>query len=485
MQSILYILILFVTFGCSRTDISSNAAPERNYGSSRVYGKAHDMPGSKVFLYKLYGDQVNLLDSAMATADGSFEFLFPRNRNNGLYRVVLGSSGRAVQYDRQAPAIDIIWDGTTVVFSTYYNSPADSMHIVLSEQNDLYYKFLDRMNEFDQKISVLSTALINYPEDGNFSRRLKREYRRVQNRRSNYIDNLVKKNKETVFASIASFYKLPGIDSPGSDSELTELKTNFFGKGQLADPVLLHTDLLPRKILRYIALYTGSGYDAEDQEIEFIDAVDVIMHQSMKNEEVYYFVLEFLLNGFDGMEMDLVADHLRSRYLLGDVCFEEGVLRDQLLSGPEKETFSGGDEVPRFNITSLQGNNINLADIHARHTLLVFWGSWCPHCEGVMDDLLEIYDDYHNAGFLEIIAIGIEDDREMWLNAVEDKKHPWISYSSVQKWDCPLVRDYNINGTPTMILLDSDKKFLQEPLRVRTLDRFLARRLKQDPLAGN
>jgi thiol-disulfide isomerase/thioredoxin len=485
MRSIIYILTLFVMLGCSRNDISSNTAPDRNYGSSRIYGSVHGLPGSKVFLYKLYGDQVSLLDSAMSSFDGSFEFLFPRNRNNGLYRLALGNSGRTGLYDRQTPAIDIIWDGSTVVFSTHYGNPADSMKIIVSEQNELYYKFLDRMDDFDQKIGVLSTALIDYPESGSFSRRLKREYRRVQNRRSNYIDNLVKKNEGTVFASIASFYKLPAIDSPGSDAELTELKTNFFGKDQLADPVLLHTDLVPRKILRYLALYTGSGYDADEQEYELVDAVDVIMQQTMKNEEVFYYVLEFLINGFDGMEMDLVADHLRSRYLLGDVCFEEGVLRDQVLTGKGKEAFSGGDVVPGFNITSLQGKNINLADINARHTLLVFWGSWCPHCEGVMEDLLEIYNDYNNSGFLEIIAIGIEDDREMWLAEVEDKKHPWISYSSFQKWDCPLARDFNINGTPTMILLDSDKKFLQEPLRVRTLDRYLARQLRQDPLAGN
>jgi thiol-disulfide isomerase/thioredoxin len=483
MQSVICILILFVTLGCSRTDISSNAAPEQSYGRSRIYGKVSGLPGSKVFLYKLYGDQVNLLDSAMASSDGSFEFLFPRNRNNGLYRMLLGNSGR--QYDRQAPAIDIIWDDSTVVFSTHYSSPADSMKIILSQQNELYYKFLDRMDDFDQKIGVLSTALINYPEEGSFSRRLKREYRKVQNKRSNYIDNLVKKNEGTVFSSIASIYKLPSIDSPGSDVELAELKANFFGKGQLTDPVLLHTDLLPRKILRYLALYTGRGQDAEEQEYELVHAVDVIMQQAMKNEEVFYFVLEFLVNGFDGMEMDLVADHLRSRYLLGDVCFEEGVLRDQVLSETAKESFSGGDAVPGFNITSLQGKNINLADIQATHTLLVFWGSWCPHCEGVMEDLLEIYDIYHNTGLLEIIAIGIEDDRERWLAEVKGNNHPWISYSSFQKWDCPLAREYNINGTPTMILLDSDKKFLQEPLRVRTLARYLSRRLKQDPLAGN
>jgi hypothetical protein len=94
---------------------------------------------------------------------------------------------------------DLIWDGTTVVFETHYAAPVDSMEIILSEENRHYYQLLRQMDDYYRKMTILSNALVHYPSDDNFYRRLERQYRRVQNRRSNYIDNQAKKNRGHLF----------------------------------------------------------------------------------------------------------------------------------------------------------------------------------------------------------------------------------------------------------------------------------------------
>jgi thiol-disulfide isomerase/thioredoxin len=455
---------------------ASDTGSEEIWEPGRIYGQVSELPGRKILLFELYGDRVTLIDSVMAATDGSFEFHFPGTREKGMYRVTMGKPTRPGDYEMHLQQFDLIWDGTTVVFETHYAAPVDSMRIILSEENRHYYQLLRQMDDYYRKMTILSTALVHYPSDDNFYRRLERQYRRVQNRRSNYIDNLAKKNKGAIFSSIAWFYKMPRIVSPADDGGISELRDDFFFPGQFADPVLLRTDLIPGKITRYLSLHQDPGIGDEEQLERIIDAVDVIMQHAMENEEVFYFVLEYLINGFVKMEgMDQVSGHLTNRYLHGNICFREGRLLDQ--DGdwqPER-----GVVAPGFRFTALDGRQVDLYETDAKYTIILFWGSWCPHCGDIMEGLFELYTRYsmESPGFLEVIAIGIEDDEQQWLEYIESRGYDWINYSSFDRWDCQIARKYNPEGTPTIILLDSEKRVQQETLRIRALERFLSGRL--------
>ncbi len=471
----LFMLVLF--FSCAGNGSPDTPGAENIIEPDRIYGRVSGLPGRKILLFELYGDQVNLLDSAMADADGRFEFFFPPERSRGLYRIAMGRGTLPGHYDRHRQQLDLIWDGSPVMFNTNYASPVDSMEVILSEENRLYYQYLRRMRRYDDKINALGTALLNYPPDDGFYRRLERQHRRVQNRRANYTDNLVKKYRGTIFSSIARFQKMPRVGSPADAGGLEEIRDNFFQEGHFADSVLLHTDLIPRRIIRFLSLYTVNDPDEEEQQEELILAADVIMNHAMVNEAVYYFVLEYLINGFESMDMELVTEHLTGRYLLGNICFEEGRLLDQ--DSPFSiEKLEEGDPVSNFSFKALDGRIIDLSGIPAEHTLLLFWGSWCHFCEDVMDDVYELYSDYRESheGFLEVVAIGIEDDEQLWLDHIERGGYDWINYSSLKRWDCEIATDYQLIGTPTMILLDRDKRFIAEPSRVRALSRILSRR---------
>lgn len=478
MRSAIILLIMVLGFSCGGNDISGGEAAGQEYEPGMIYGRVSGLPGRKILLYSLYGDEVILIDSVMARPEGTFEFVFTEERERGLYRLAMGQGTLPGYYEQHRQHMDLIWDGSTVAFTTHYAAPADSMTILQSEENRIYYSYLRRMDHLNQQIAALNGALLNYPQDDNFYRRLERQHRRVQNRRANYIENLVKRNRGTIVSSIAHFQKLPRMKTPGIDNNLDELKRNFFCEGQFGDPLLLHTDLIPRRVIRYLSLYTGGVPDEDEQQEELITAVDVIMENAIANEEVYYFVLEYLINGFNSMDMDLVVEHLSSRYMLGEVCFEEGRLLDQ--EPPDAATrLREGDRVPGFSFTALDGREVSLQDIDAEYTLILFWGSWCPYCVNIMDDLYEVYSRFRDErkGFLEVVAIGIENNRQEWLDEIERGGYDWINYSSLERWDCPVARQYNIPGTPSMILLDKDKRYIQEPYRIRALNRWLSRRL--------
>jgi thiol-disulfide isomerase/thioredoxin len=475
-REFLLVIILGIFISCTGNDIPKDAGSSGVYERGRIYGQITGLPENMILLFELYGDQSNLLDSVYASGDGSFEFIFPPERQKGLYRLIMGENVLAGYYDRSHHQLDLIWDGSTVVFHTHFDAPADSMEVILSEENRLYYQLLNVLDNYYEKIGTLSNALIHYPPDDNFYRRLERQYRRVQNRRSNYIDNQVKSNSGKIFASIARFHKMPRITTPVGDTGINEMKESFFFKGQFSDPVLLRTDLIPGKIMRFLSLHAGGGLDHMEQQEELIKAVDVIMQHAGENEEVFYFIVEYLINIFGNLDdMDIVTEHLTDHYLLGGTCLQgEGSISRPAGGAKLRQ----GVKVPAFSFTAMDGRAVDLYNIEAEYTVILFWGSWCPHCDAMMDDLYRLYAGYRETrkGFLEIIAIGIEDNETEWRNYIESKGYDWINYSAFKDWDCPVALDYDLSGTPTMVLLDHEKRFLQEPLRVRTLERHLSGR---------
>jgi thiol-disulfide isomerase/thioredoxin len=472
------VLVLGVFLACSGNEIASDPGSGRTYEPDRIYGQVTGLPGRKILLFELYGDRVTLIDSAMAATDGTFEFGFPSSRHKGLYRIAMGKPSLPGVYEMHLQQFDLVWDGRAVAFETNYAAPVDSMRIILSEENRLYYELLRQMDDYARKISILSAALVHYPPEDNFYNRLERQYRRVQNRRSNFIDNLIRRNKGTIAASIARFYRMPRFDSPFEDTGISGLRKDFFSPGQFSDPVLLRTDLIPLTINRYLSLYREPGISNDEQQELMISAVDVIMEHAMANEAVYYFVIEYLTNSFLAMgNMDQVIEHLSGRYLYGNVCFQEGRLLDSPTAGTWKP--EPGAAAPGFSFTALDGRQVDLHKLESEYTIVLFWGTWCPHCENVMEGLSGLYNRYsgQRPGFLEVVAIGIEDQEHPWREYIEEHGYNWINFSAYKKWDCEIARLYNPAGTPAMFLLDRDKRFVQEPMRIRQLERYLSQRL--------
>ncbi len=117
---------------------------------------------------------------------------------------------------------------------------------------------------------------------------------------------------------------------------------------------------------------------------------------------------------------------------------------------------------------------MKLSNINAEYTLVLFWASWCPHCESLLSVLKGVYDEYRDEG-LEILAISIDKERTEWQNAISKEQYRWINYSELAGWeDCKTAKEYGVWSTPRMYLLDRDKRIIAKPLTVEELKEFIA-----------
>ncbi len=471
MNVLITCLIVFIVSGCNYFHI--NDSDSRSADKYHIKGKVRDLPDNLVLLYRLYLDTTELIDSAYACSEGSFDFVMPSSQNAGMYRIVTGKDLKPGALTGSEQKFDLLFNYEDIVFETHYADPADSMEIYSCRENKLYYSYKSEKSDYEQKISAVDQALEKYPKGDFFYRRLEWQYNRLQRRRVNYIDNVISGNEATIFSSIARFRKSPAPDA-SQRNDIDYIRDNFFNEDDFTDTLLLYTDIIPKKILSYLELYIDSGLSKERQEEKLVEAAENVLSLAMTEEKVFYDVLEYMINGFLSLNMDEAANCLTDSYLHAEICIEEAAV------GEAGEVLEEGMPAPDFDFTAYDGSEVDLYNIETEYVIVVFWASWCPFCTDVLNDLNEMYKEFSekDPSFLEVVAIGIEEEKKEWETALKENSFKnWLNYTSLELWDCPVSLEYDIEGTPSLFLLDSKKKVVSKPYNIPPLRRYLSRRI--------
>ncbi|MDZ5710626.1 peroxiredoxin family protein [Jeotgalibacillus haloalkalitolerans] len=72
-------------------------------------------------------------------------------------------------------------------------------------------------------------------------------------------------------------------------------------------------------------------------------------------------------------------------------------------SGAVKE----GNTVPSVEVTTLDGETVNLADYRGKKVILNFWATWCPPCMAEMPHMQEYYENEAGEQNVEILAVNL------------------------------------------------------------------------------
>lgn len=134
---------------------------------------------------------------------------------------------------------------------------------------------------------------------------------------------------------------------------------------------------------------------------------------------------------------------------------------------------------------------VNIHEIEADWTLLVFWDAGCGHCKKEIPKLNQLYQEIRHKNNIQFVGINTELKNKEWVKYIkENKLDGWIHIS-----DDPLMNNnprkyiidekkttlqslnfrdtYDIFSTPQIFLLDKDKKIIAKKMGVSQLVPFL------------
>ena len=441
-----------------------------SHGNDRIALKLTGLNGQQAYLTSLSGDQLTLVDSTIANIEG-VEFNLSNGSIIGVYRILFVHPEQLNERTRQIPYIEFIYNHENVILQSDIQRLREFPEIIESKENRVYYNFLENLARLENKLQLLKSVLDGYPKNERFYTQVQKEFKQVANDRMAYIDKMVLDFTGTYAAKLMRMHQMPVPNaSLDEQAELNYLKAHFFDYINFYDPLLINSNAYTDKVIEYLSLYRQNATNQADQEAAFIEAVDNLIPEVEGNPEVYNFILNYLVTGFEKFGMDKVIDHIAVNYQAKECESGRPDIIQKRLEAFRK--MAVGNAVPNFVIENHLGQTISLNSFDNQYKAIVFWSTQCPHCMNMMPLIDAWYKKNAPDKNVEVIAISIDTNAADWLNVIEKYRFDWHNYCSFNGWDDEVVQAYNIYATPTIFIVDRNDEIVAKPVEFNEFERF-------------
>ncbi len=418
--------------------------------------------GKRIFLMSIYGEKTQAIDSTVTDSAGHFRFTIS-NRLPGMYRIQWNKEG----------LVDLVWNQENVSIITSAKNPDDSLQIISSLENQINqaYSRRDRINQ--AKLQLLMPVVDYYPVKDVFYESVAGQMEYLQKAQQKYLDSLVRLYPNSFAVRIARVYQTPFISaSLNKEERIVFLKQHYFDNINFSDTALLRSMVFVNKAIAYLSIYSNNRMPQKQLEAEFIKAVTLMLGAASVNPVIYKFWLDYVVGGFDKYHFDEVITYIADNFQDPSSCEDQerkSALQKKL------DTFkkiSIGKIAPEMEVPDVKGKPVKLSGINSEYTLVVFYASTCPHCAAMTPRLKDLYDKQKPKRF-EVMSVSIDTSRTEWTNFIREQKLNWINVSDLKGFAGKSADDFNIYATPTMFLLDREKKILSKPVSLMELEQAL------------
>lgn len=433
----------------------------------------NDLQDSTVFLAYHLGDKQYIKDTVKLDRTGYGIVRGQEILPQGIYMIVL--PGRKY--------FEILISSNqhfslSCTFSDYFNT----LKFTGSDENSAFVEYQKKWVTMQQRAAEIAKRIQNNKQNNDSLKILGSLQKLQEENMKSYLKSVVKANEGNFLGTlvkgllpidIPDFPTPIGFANPDSVKWVRNYnynKDHFFDNIDLSDERLLRTPLLYARLNAFFTNVLIQSPDTINKEI------DKLIKKCSGNYKVFQFVSVYLFNHFRESEvmghdavMVKIADDI---YLSGKADWVTKEFKDDLrkqidLIRPNLI----GKKAENIVMDSYKGIFVSLYDIEKDFTILYFWEPSCGHCQEATPKLKAYYDKPKGYS-LEIFAVCTTSDKAKWTKYIEDNKLTWIN-----GWDPKRSSHfdyyYNIQSTPTVYILDKNKKIIAKKLGVEEIGPFI------------
>lgn len=416
----------------------------------------------KAALFSLSGEKSSFIDSISLT-NNQYQFNLADN-HPGFYRFIFSNN----------KWIDFVFDNENVELKTDVNNILDSLVIVESVSNKLYYEFVKCNKEYKTKSELLTLIINEYPREEDYKKLTRQTLAQAQLDYLNFVNTKAQLNRNSFIARYIKTAQYALIKPDIHKHEyLKYFKTYALYHVDFSDADLIYSDAFTNKAIEYLTYYRNPQLPMGLLEKEFQTAVDSILNKAKANEIVYKHIVEYLLDGFKKFGFDNVINYIIDNYVIADeICLDEKLETALERRIQQNKLFNPGFIVPDIEMNDSAGSIVKLSNINTEKTLIIFYASWCPHCKDMLPQIYELYKNQKDKKF-EVLAVSIDTSKIEWLNFIRTNKLDWLNVSDLKGWDGKAATDYFLYATPTILLVDNDGVFIQTIINTEELKNYI------------
>lgn len=437
------------------------------------------------YLTYYYGKNMNVQDSAVVNSKGVAIFQGKDKVLPGVYSIVF--PGKSKLFDFLIANKQII---NISVPDT--SSPITSATVSGAEENDLfqqYQKYVTAKGILLQK-ELEAYKLSTNKQD---SAAHERKYKELNDEVNAYRERIIKEHPQSMLAALFTSMKPVEVlnnhpvTRADSVANYQYYKKHYWDGISFMDDRIIRTPFFLPKVEQYFRNVVPQAPDS------IIKESDYLLLLARSSPEMYKFLLNWLTDEYiypKYMGQDAVFVHLFEKY------HSKGV--SNWLNEKQLKTISDraymlmsnliGEQAANLEMVDSSGKDIPLYTIHSDYIVVCFWDPTCGHCQKEVPRLDSIYNaKWKNEG---VKMYGVltetknldewkkflkEKDLGNWINVYETAAQKKIVEQSKQ----PSYKQlYDVIQTPTLYLLDKDKKIIAKKLTLEQIDGLLDVKIK-------
>lgn len=235
---------------------------------------------------------------------------------------------------------------------------------------------------------------------------------------------------------------------------------NFFDNINFNDTSLIYSHELSTKIADYITLNQNSTQNYEQQQLAVILAVDHLLELASVNFEMYKFVFQFLIGGFNELGMNEIVDYMtRIPYIESIECTDDQY--NEIIAITESNSrVKIGNLAENISGKTVLNDDFDLYGIDNEYVIVLFWSYTCPHCHDILIQLKEFLDNNDN---FSLVSVCVKGKHNKIKRFVKKYKIRGFFYHDGLEWNSPTINDYAVTSTPSIFILNNEKIIVSKP----------------------
>jgi len=443
------------------------------------------------YLTYYYGKNINIEDSAIISDKGVAVFEKNEKLLPGVYSIVFPGKNKLFDFlvDKEQE-ISIKADTSDLINKTTVTGSKEN---ILFQQ---YQRFVAA------KGADLQAEINSYKasKTKNDSLLHEKKYNDLNKELNDYRDKITKENPESMLAALLTSMKEPKVliakpvTREDSVNNYNYYKQHYWDGITFMDDRIIRTPFFLPKVEKYFREVLSPAPDSIIQESDYL------LLRARTAPEMYKFLLNWLTDEYiypKYMGQDAVFVHLFERYHSKGVSSWLNEKQMTAISNRAYMLMSNliGEQAANLEMVDSSGKSMPLYDVNAPYTIVCFWDPTCSHCRQEVPEMDSMYHAKWQKEGVKIYGV-LTDTKEQskwkefmnkynlesWINVYQTDQQKKIEEDAKK----PSYKQlYDVTQTPTLYLLDKDKRIIAKKLTWQQMDDVLQMKINNKAVNNN
>lgn len=435
------------------------------------------------YLGHYYGESTYLKDTARVNSKGEFTFDGKKTLGPGIYFVVLNKT-----------KIFEFVIGSTQYFSleTKGEDYYQHMKVAGDEDNRLFFENMlfnmARHKEAEPYLKVLKDSTLSKAD----KEVAQKEFEKINEKVMAYQKSIVQTKGATVTAALLKSTMPVTIPDPpkkadgtiDSSFQLRWYRQHFFDNFDLGNEALIR---LPRPVYEEkVSEYLDKLYAPVPDTL--MRALDIIVSKAKRSQETYKYAVWSALLKYQQPEI-MGLDEMYVRIF--DKYFASGEMNFWVSASLMKTLKEQADRMRKSLIGKrgpdliMQDANFKpraLYDLKNKYSVVFIFDPDCGHCKQETPKLVDFYEKNKTRFDLEVYAVSTDTSMAKMRDFIKEMKTKWITVNGPRTYVGPYSDLYDAITTPSLFVLDREKKIIGKKIPAEKLEDFFTHYEKVEKL---